>query len=513
MFYLKCIRFMTILLLLMAVAGVGLAAPPDYLGGVYNEYEYEEWVFISGEPIKFVGTVTVTEPERGTRTSLTNTYRFTLMPADISIQGKLDRTMSYITAFTDRPDKGQTLGQTKVSNYRETIEINGDKYVLADFFFSKSDVIDNRPASTYYLGNITGKKVYNINNNQGRVTIDMSGGNVGYENFWGKTETQVIDYVINTQRQVLVKGAEDEEDTMKDAAWGGSYRVQASDSTHKNLIYTESAPNLISFDGGHIRITNREMVSMYEYNVPRMDNGIPHATGRDRGVLQLSKKFVPKLESLIVPKFRDVGGHWSEDNIRRMYSLDVFDNVDQYFLPDVPMTRVEFTKGIIRACSIKVQPNAMAEERPTRRTRYAEPEDDLSPFKDVSSTDPDFNYVMAALERGIIKGVSNIEFGPNNPLTRAQAVTILIRALGFESKAPTPGFRTQFSDDARIPNWAKDSVYVAREIGLVHGDAANNFNPSQVMTRAEAAAMLTRFLEFLEKDLQRDYRENIILFN
>jgi len=33
------------------------------------------------------------------------------------------------------------------------------------------------------------------------------------------------------------------------------------------------------------------------------------------------------------------------------------------------------------------------------------------------------------------------------------------------------------------------------------------------MTRAESSAMLVRFLEFLEKDLQQDYRENIILYN
>lgn len=504
---------MTIVLVLIAVGGVGLAVPPDFLGGVYNEYEYEEYIFISGEPIKFVGTVKVTEPEMGTSASLTNSYRFTLEPEDKSMQGKIDRTMSYNTTFTDRPDKGQTLGQTEISSYKETIEINGDKYVLADYFFSKSDVIDNRPAAKYYLGNITGKKIYNINSGQGRVMIDISGGNVGYENFWGKTETQIINYVINTERELLIEGEDDEEDITEEIAWGGSYKVQASDSTHKNLIYSESSPSLISFEGGHVRTTNREMVSMYDYNLPRMVKGSPLASGRDRGVLQLSKKMVPELESLIVPKFRDVGGHWSEDNIRRMYSLDVFDNIDEYFLPDVPMTRVEFTKGIIRACNIKVESNAEEEERPTRRTRYAEPEDEISPFIDVGSTDPDFNYVMEALDKGIIEGVSAIQFGPNDPLTRAQAVTILIRALGFESKAPTPGFRTQFSDDARIPNWAKDSVYVAREVGLVGGDTANNFNPNQVMTRAEAAAMLTRFLEFLEKDLQIDYRENIILFN
>jgi len=54
---------------------------------------------------------------------------------------------------------------------------------------------------------------------------------------------------------------------------------------------------------------------------------------------------------------------------------------------------------------------------------------------------------------------------------------------------------------------------MAKEIGLIQGDQLNRVNPNQVLTRAEASAMLVRFLEFLEQDLQQDYRENIILFN
>ena len=102
---------------------------------------------------------------------------------------------------------------------------------------------------------------------------------------------------------------------------------------------------------------------------------------------------------------------------------------------------------------------------------------------------------------------------PEESLTRAEAIVILIRALGFENRAPAPGFITSFSDDALIPEWAKDSVYVAREIGLVTGDWDNRINPGKVLTRAEASSLLVKFLEFLEKDLQKDYRENIILYN
>jgi hypothetical protein len=55
------------------------------------------------------------------------------------------------------------------------------------------------------------------------------------------------------------------------------------------------------------------------------------------------------------------------------------------------------------------------------------------PFPDVQALEPtpDFNlcfYVEAGLENGIIQGVSPRLFAPHSPLTRAQAVTIVMRA-------------------------------------------------------------------------------------
>ncbi|MGB4450165.1 MAG: S-layer homology domain-containing protein, partial [Tepidanaerobacteraceae bacterium] len=217
-----------------------------------------------------------------------------------------------------------------------------------------------------------------------------------------------------------------------------------------------------------------------------------------------------KVERLPVPKFRDVMGHWAEEYISKLYSLDVFDESQNFFAPEAPMTRVEFTKGVIRACDIRTSMDDDTQRKSARRRR--EPPEE-SPFKDVSVDDINYQYVKQGLEKNIITGVSKNFFMPNASLTRAEAVTILMRALGFTSRAPNPGYYTSFSDDEKIPNWARDAVYVAREIGIIQGDSYNRFNPDKVMTRAEASAMLVRFLEFLERDLQRDYRENIILFN
>ncbi|WHH57375.1 S-layer homology domain-containing protein [Petroclostridium sp. X23] len=514
----KVTAFIVILSCIMSTATVW-ATPTGFSGGVNNEYQYEEIVFISGEPIKFVGEIDIRESER--KDTKTITYKISnLKPEDTSISGDLDRTLTVVTEYAERTDKGQTIADTSITRYTETIQIGNDRYVLSDMQFSKSDVIDNRPAADFYSGTIKARKYYTINRDEGSVIVDISGGDVGYQNFWGNTETQVLDYNIIYDRQMEVEGEDGEGDSTQSISWQGAVKVQNSDSTTKVLSYAENEANFSSFNGGYMRVTKGEMVSKYDYDLPRMDTSetgyavtsaktaLPHATRRLKDDIQLSKTMVPKVERLVVPKFRDTGGHWAQGYIERLYSLDVFDGSSQFFTPEVAMTRQEFTKGVIKACDIRP---TLVEKKTSSRRRNQPPEESL--FNDVDVEDSDYEYIKQAVEKGIITGTSNGFFSPGDPLTRAQAITILIRALGFENKAPTPGYYTSFSDDRKIPEWAKDCIYVASEFGLVTGDEYNNINPNKVMTRAEASAMLVRFLEFLEGDLQTDYRENIIYFN
>ncbi|WP_058485877.1 S-layer homology domain-containing protein [Defluviitalea phaphyphila] len=474
------------------------ATPPEFSGGINNEYEYKEVVFLSGEPIVFKGEFkeTVKEDEEEKKV----TYRFTLEPEDSTIDGRLTRSVTIVTTYTPKTDKGQTIADTVVDKYTETIRIEDDTYRLEDIQFSQSNIIDNRPASDFYSGNIKARKYYSINNDEGTVIIDITGGDVGYENFWGSTETQKIDYIYKVDR------SEDGEDN--NLSWEGTVQVQVSDSTTKTLKYSDNEANFSSFNGGYTRISNREMVSTYSYNLPtKTDEGLDTSI-RNKDSISLKLSMNPNIERLIVPKFRDTVGHWAQSDIEKLYSLDVFEGSETFFIPDTYMTRMDFVKAVVKACNIRVE----EEETTNRTSRRSKEEVEEIIFVDVASSDPDFQYVKDAYNKNIITGDADYKFRPDGKLTRAEAITILIRALGFENKAPAPGYQTSYDDDEEIPNWARDAIYMATEIGIVGGDEYNRINANKIMTRAEASAMIVRFLNFLEKDLQKDYRENIIYY-
>lgn len=483
-----------------------LAVPLDFGGGVNDEYEYEEIVFISGTPIKFIGTFSVTERKRDNVSDLS--YKFMLTPEDKTIEGKLDRKLSYQIVNQDYSEKGQTVAQASVKSYRETITIGEDKYTLSDYQFSKSDIIDNRPASDYYSGTVISRKLYDINKDEGRVSIETSGGSVGYKNFWGTTETQILDYMIDTERDLM---AEDEaEENTTHASWQGTVRVSLSDSMSKVLNYEQNTSSLSSFTGGYIKVSKQDMYSRYDYDLPRMNEGKPHSSKRNQGTISVARSNLPRVERLIIPRLRDIEGYWAAEDIKKLYSLGIYEDTSEFFLPDVPMTRLDFVKAIVNASKLEEEVAAGTSSTSLRQRRAVKPEP--SPFYDMPASSPDYSYVKKGIDKGIITG-SQGYLRPNQPINRAEAITLLIRALGFEYKAPTPGYYTSFTDDRQIPSWARDSIYVAKEIGLQAGDTAGRINADQTLTRAEASSLLVRYLQFLERDLQKDYREDIVLYN
>lgn len=476
------------------------AVPPDFAGGVANEYKYQEVVFLTGVPIKFSGTIKKTEKVKGDLKTVT--YDFTLTPEDKSITGKFSRKMSYKISSSKEADVGQTLTKTEVGTFKESITINGIKYDLKDLQFYKSDAVDNRPASDYYSGSIQGRKTYVINKNQGEVIVDFSGGDVGYNNFWGSTETQVLDYNISATRNIEAK-----DKTKSQESWQGTVRVTVSDSIDKSLQYNENPASLSSFNGSYTRVTRGEMTSQYSYDLPTFVEGLADDTDRNIDQVKLNLEKVPRVEKMLIPKFRDTGGHWAEDYIGQLFSLGVFEGDTKFFAPDAPISRIDFIRALVRICDIRA--NQAADKTKTSKKAPAE----VSPFSDVPTSSADYQYVKAAVEKGLTSGISESCFGADLNVDRAQAIHMLVKALGFEDKAPTPGFSTSFADEDQIPDWCLDSVYVAAEIGLISGDSTNRINPQKVMTRGEASAMLVRFLNILQSDLQKDYRENIILFN
>lgn len=463
-----------IVLLFSMMPGLAKASNQvDISGGVKNEYDYEEYVFITGKPVKFTGNgkdVKVTE--KLSKTTKTTTFNYSLKSAT---GDTVKRTITYSADVKDFALIGQSTQNGKVTKATEVITIGGIKYTLRDYQFSNGLAIDQRPASDYYSGNISGRKIYEREVRKGkveRIEVNVLSKNEGYTNFWGSTETQ-----ITTQQYNYADGTV------------GVVENRVSSNKSRTLNYEESWASLSSFLGGYAMNTQANMVSQYKYNF-----------GKGEQIVESTMEYNPVVERLPIPKFRDTANHYAENEIEQLYSLGIYDEDLEYFTPNLMIQRYEFTVAIGKAINLRVF------EEPLKK-------DTTSLFKDVAKSNKDYQYLVAAYNKGVITGVSSTNFSPDGKLTREQAATILIRALGLEARAQDNQTLTKYSDGTRISNYAKAAVSVATRIGLMQGGTDGRFNPQGVLSRADASLIISRFLNYLDTDLKNNYQDDILFFN
>jgi hypothetical protein len=89
---------------------------------------------------------------------------------------------------------------------------------------------------------------------------------------------------------------------------------------------------------------------------------------------------------------------------------------------------------------------------------------------------------------GIIKGVSDTLFKPNNTITKAEFTVIVVRAFGFET-VPVGSLA-----DVKPNKWYYKDVMVAENLGIISGDGKNRFYPEVPITREEIAVILYKSL-------------------
>lgn len=102
---------------------------------------------------------------------------------------------------------------------------------------------------------------------------------------------------------------------------------------------------------------------------------------------------------------------------------------------------------------------------------------------------------------GIIEGYPNGSFGPNDTLTRAQAVTMLVRAV-------IPNYVVNYNvgfDDVPSFYWAHDYITTAYAYGIVNGYGNNKFGPEDEVTYVQFAAMLLNTLGYRALELSWPY--------
>lgn len=224
-----------------------------------------------------------------------------------------------------------------------------------------------------------------------------------------------------------------------------------------------------------------------------LTNGSPHLAPHWSGDLIVSPAssdhlFVATPPATVLAPFADVSG---SDHYRTAI-VSLFDRgvVTGYqtagattFLTDQSCLRAQFAKVMVVALGLPVDESLQA------------------PFWDLGPDDPNslypHDYIAAAFKAGLTKGYPQGTFRPWEPISRAQLVTLLVRAASVLRPgmllAPSKGYSSLLGDFD--PTHGHD-LAVAQYNGLVDGliGYGRNWNPWLPATRGEGAQMLWNLL-------------------
>ena len=126
----------------------------------------------------------------------------------------------------------------------------------------------------------------------------------------------------------------------------------------------------------------------------------------------------------------------------------------------------------------------------TVEVTFVESQPEPLPFTDVAESDWFYDAVRYDYENGLMGGVGDNLFAPNNPTTRAQLVTILYRLEGEPEVSGQSGFT-----DVEADTWYTDAVTWAAEEGVVNGVSETQFAPGNNITREQLATILFRYAQ------------------
>jgi len=240
---------------------------------------------------------------------------------------------------------------------------------------------------------------------------------------------------------------------------------------------------LTAADGYTVTIDSADIIRNTDYIVANTLNGAPIPEDSGDWPLRLvgpavkggtSISQISRIELLPASGkpggLTDLAGHWAEDYIRELVERGVISGYpDGTFKPDSKITRAEFVAILVKAFGLEGQGDRVFADTAGHWAR---------------------EVIAGAAQRGIASGYDENTFGPDDPVTREQMATMLVKAAGLE---PWRG-EIPFADGDRVRDWAREAVATALHHALISGYPDNTFRPGEHATRAEAATVVVKAL-------------------
>lgn len=449
---------------------------------------YKENIYLSGVPQQVEGTIEIKpgkeiDKEKGEGT-FTETYKMTAQ--DKTGTNKLTRNVTLETQYKYDASIKQTKKNTVVKKWSEVITSNGQTYTLDSDLseFSKSTLEDYTPGVLYYRGDVYYNAVYKsgTGNNNSTITMSVSSPIYGYEQAYAKCEAQ--------QRNITIDLGNGD---------GYAFKETPTYTVYRDITYGTNEPTAISMSGNYKEIMRGE--GALSYNVIQGPQSL--YANQMSGMLGVQSS--PTVEQLSYPTTLNLAGYPAESEIKKMFSMKIFNQTPALFSPNAVITKKEYVAMLVRALQIEMP----AEEKKSKSSSSNKKKDaEVNPFTDLTTTDLYYRYALAAYNAGLIDGGS---FNGNTYLTRELMYALNMRAIGLQRLGlATADTYTAYVDDNQISNWAKGSIYAAAKLGIV--TTTNGYvYPKKTVTYADGATFINQLVDYLRYDLKKDYIDKMLV--
>lgn len=195
--------------------------------------------------------------------------------------------------------------------------------------------------------------------------------------------------------------------------------------------------------------------------------------------------------------YSDITNHpWARNVLNGLFSKGIMTNLRaDSFGADDTTTRGEFATLLVKGLNIPLSYNA------SQQTFF-----DIVP--EAVSTTWDFKHIETAARAGIVTGLSDGFFGPDQPLTREQAAVMIARALKLKMSANNDkllsSLTKSFVDTGSMEYYSRPAIEAVTKAQIMQGSASTtagqkkpvySFNPKGKLTRAEAGKITVALLQ------------------
>ena len=394
---------------------------------------------------------------------------------------------------TETADNGKTQTTVTVDDTKlnKILDTSGEKPIVTLPISEKTDVV---------VGELNGQTVKNME--QKEATLEIRTDTITYTLPASQINIDAVSSQIGSQVElkdikVNVKIAEPPADTVKvveDTANKNSYQIVVKPVEFEITCTSGSKTVQVSSFNGYVE---RTVAIPDGVDPSKITTGIVlNADGTFRHVptqiVVINGKYFAKINSLTNSTysviwnpvtFTDVENHWAKSAVNDMGSRMVVTGVGNgSYEPGRSITRAEFATIVVRAMGL------------AKGTAS-------SSFSDVSPDDWFNGYVDTATAYGLIAGYSKVAYGPNDTITREQAMAILARAMKITglnvslTDSEINALLAKYKDGADVSGYAREAVAACIKSGVIAGSSADLLSPKAYVSRAEVAVMVQRLLQ------------------